>query len=176
MAMNFAQKQELVSDIAGRLPGFQVGAVAEYRGLNVSQMTELRRRAREAGVMVRVMKNTLARRAVADSDFACLTPYLNGPVVLSACADPVAMAKVLRDFAKEHEAFVVTAGVMNGAEIEVKALDRLAKLPSREVLLTTLAATLAAPMQKLATTLNEIPTKLVRSLAAVQASKPDESD
>ena len=174
--MNFEQKQTLVGDVTGRLAGLQAGAVAEYRGLDVAQMTELRRRAREAGVMVQVMKNTLARRAVADSDFACLTEHFTGPVIFSAAEDPVAMAKVLRDFAKEHEAFVVTAGVMNGAPIEVKALDRLAKLPSREVLLTRLAATLAAPMQRLATTLNEIPTKLVRSLAAVQQTKPDGSD
>ena len=176
MALNFEQKQQLVSDIAGRLPDFQAGAIAEYRGLSVADMTELRRRARESGVVVQVMKNTLARRAMANSDFACLSPYLAGPVVFSASADPVAMAKVLRGFAKEHEAFVVTAGVMNGAPIEAAALDRLAKLPGREELLATLCATLAAPMQKLAATLNEIPTKFVRGLSAVQADKANAAD
>ena len=128
----------------------------------------MRREARNSGVDVRVVKNTLARLSVSDSLFDCLSDYFVGPLLVSSSRDPVAAAKVVSEFAKTHDEFEISVGSMNGQLIDAEAIKKLASLPGRDELLTQLAATLLAPLGSLARTLNEIPTKFVRAVSAVR--------
>ena len=171
MSLNIEEKQAVVEEVSGVLSASQAAVVAEYRGLTVSEMTDLRRRARDAGVFLRVVKNTLARRAVKDSEFECLEQHFAGPLALAASEDPVAVAKVLSNFAQDNERLAIRAGAMSGALLSVPEIQALAKLPGREELLATLVATLQAPVQKFVRTLNEVPAKFVRTLAAVCDAK-----
>ena len=171
MSLNLEQKQAVVAEVAEVLSGAQAAVVAEYRGWTVAQMTSLRGTARKAGVYVRVVKNTLVRRAVAGSQFECLTDHLSGPLAFAASNDPVAVAKVLVDFAKANDKFKIMAGSMSGKLMSQQQMQALASLPSREVLLATLLATMQAPVTKFVQTLNEIPGKFVRTLAAVRDQK-----
>ena len=171
MSLNLEQKQAVVAEVTEVLSGAQAAIVAEYRGLTVAQMTALRGNARKAGVYVRVVKNTLVRRAVEGSQFACLKDHLSGPLAFAASNDPVAVAKVLMDFAKDNDKFKIMAGSMSGALMSKDQMKALASLPSREVLLATLLATMQAPVTKFVQTLNEIPGKFVRTLAAVRDQK-----
>lgn len=171
MSLNLEQKQAVVAEVAEVLTGAQAAVVAEYRGLTVAQMTTLRGTARKAGVYVRVVKNTLVRRAVDGSPFACLQDHLTGPLAFVAGKDPVAAAKVVVEFAKDNEKFRVMAGSMSGKLMSQQQMQALASLPSREVLLATLLATMQAPVTKFVQTLNEIPGKFVRTLAAVRDQK-----
>jgi large subunit ribosomal protein L10 len=171
MSLNLEQKKAVVSEVSDAISGAQAAVLAEYRGLTVAQMTELRAQAREAGVFLRVVKNTLAKRAVDGSDFACLQDQFVGPLAFAASPDPVAVAKVLSQFAKANEKLVIKAGAMGGKVISLAEVQALAKLPSREELLATLARTMQAPIATFVRTLNEVPTKFVRAVAAVRDSK-----
>jgi large subunit ribosomal protein L10 len=151
--------------------GAQAAIVAEYRGLTVAQMTDLRRKANKDGVYVRVVKNTLVRRAVSGSPYECLSDHLKGPLAFVAGKDPVAAAKVVVDFAKDNQAFKIMAGAMGGKLVSAAEMKALASLPSREVLLAQLLGTMKAPVQKFVSTLNEVPAKFVRTLAAVRDQK-----
>ena len=131
-------------------------------------MTELRAKARKAGVYLRVLKNTLARRAVEGTPFAGLSQHMKGPLVYGISPDPVATAKVLNEFAKANEKLVIRAGAMPNAVISAKEVTALALMPSREELLSKLLGTMQAPVVKLVRTLNEVPTRFVRTLAAVR--------
>ena len=174
MSLSIDQKKAVVSEVTQALSAAQAAVLAEYRGLTVAQITELRSEARNLGVDVRVVKNTLARRSVADSSCECLTEHFTGPVMISSSEDPVAVAKVVSTFAKANEELKITIGAMNGELLDLTAIQALAILPGREELLATLAGTMAAPMTKLVQTLNEVPSKFVRTLAAVRDSRPDE--
>jgi large subunit ribosomal protein L10 len=145
--------------------------VAEYRGLDVDSVTKLRRQARTQGVHLRVFKNTLARRALADSAFAGLSDKLVGPLVYGFSSDPVAVAKVLSGFAKDNDKLVIKAGAMANFVMDEKAVKQLATMPSREELLAKLMATMQAPIGQFVRTLNEVPARLVRTLAAVRDAK-----
>ena len=171
MSLSFNQKKAVVDTVTDVLGSAQAGVVAEYRGLSVAQLTELRKAARNAGVWVKVVKNNLARRAVRETDFECLAERFVGPVILSVCADPVAVAKVMSDFAQHNEQLKITAGVMQGAPIDAAMIERLAKLPNRDELIAKLMGTMTAPVQNLAATLNEIPARFVRTLAAVAKAR-----
>lgn len=171
MGLTLEQKQETVTQVSAQLATAQAVIVAEYRGLGVGAMTGLRAKARGAGVYVRVLKNTLARRAVRGTQFEKLSEQLSGPLVYGFAQDPVAGAKVLADFAKDHERFVIKGGAMSNALMSAKDIKLLATMPAREELLAKLAGTLQAPIVKLARTLNEIPGKFVRTLAAVRDAK-----
>lgn len=166
MGLSLEQKQATVSEVQTRLAGAQAVIVAEYRGLNVERITQLRAKARTSGVWLRVLKNTLARRAVQGTPFEKLSELMVGPLMYGISQDPVAGAKVLSEFAKENEQFVIKAGAMPNAVMSVQEIKALAQLPSREQLLATLLGTLQAPMAKLVRTLNEVPGKFVRTLAA----------
>ena len=146
--------------------------MAENRGMAVADMTKLRAKARASGVYFRVVKNTLVRRAVADTPFATLADKMVGPLAYGMGPDPVAVAKVLSDFAKGHEKFVITGGAMPGQMMSAKEITALATLPSREELLSKLVGTMQAPIAKFVRTLNEVPAKFVRGLAAVRDAKP----
>ena len=171
MSLSLAQKKVVVSEASEAIASASAGVLAEYRGMTVAQLTDLRREARSAGVWIRVVKNNLARIAIADTDFACLSEHFIGPVIFSASEDPVAVAKVMSKAAKDNEKLKITVGAMNGSLMDQKMIEDLSKLPSREELLAKLMGTMQAPVQKFVSTLNEVPGKFVRTLAAVAESK-----
>lgn len=171
MSLNLDQKKQVVEDVSAIVGSSQAAIVAEYRGLTVEQMKVLRREAYENNVFLRVVKNSLLRRAVAGTDFACLDEHLVGPLAFAASEDPVAVAKVIDKYAKQYDAFEIKAGSMSGALLSEGDIKALAKLPSREELLAKLLGTMQAPITKFVQTLNEIPTKFVRGLAAVRDVK-----
>ena len=172
MSLNLEQKQALVAEVSAKLKDAQAAVVAEYRGLTVAQMNDLRRKARELNIYLRVVKNTLARRAVAGSNYECLKDQFVGPLAFAISSDPVAVAKVLNDFAKDNDKLVIKAGAMSGKLMALEQVKALAELPSREQLLAMLVGTLQAPITKFVRTLNEVPSKFVRTLAAVRDAKP----
>ena len=145
--------------------------MVENRGMPVAAMTQLRAKARASGVYFRVVKNTLVRRAVAETPFAQLAEKMVGPLAYGIGPDPVAVAKVLNDFAKGNDRFVIAGGAMPGQVMSAKDISALASLPSRDELLAKLAGTLQAPIAKFVRTLNEVPSKFVRTLAAVRDAK-----
>jgi len=171
VGLNLAEKKAVVEEVAAKVAAAQAIVLAEYRGLEVGNMTDLRRKARRSGVYLRVLKNTLARRAVKDTPFAKLADQMVGPLVYGISSDPVATAKVMNEFARGNEKFVIKAGAMPNAVISAKEVVALASLPSREELLARLMATMQAPVAQFVRTLNEVPTKFVRALAAVRDAK-----
>jgi len=171
LSLNLQEKQAVVAEVAKQVAGAQAIVMVENRGLPVSDMTQLRAKARASGVYFRVVKNTLVRRAGADTPFAPLADRMVGPLAYGIGADPVAVAKVLNDFAKGHDKFVITGGAIPGQLMSAKDVSALASLPSREQLIAKLLGTMQAPIVKLARTLNEVPSKFVRALAAVRDAK-----
>lgn len=171
MSLNLEEKKAVVAEIGAVVATAQAIVVAEYRGIEVGNLTTLRAKAREAGVYLRVLKNTLARRAVADTPFAGLADHLVGPLVYGMSTDPVAAAKVLHDFAKGNDKFAIKAGAMANFVMTPKDVASLATMPSREELLAKLLGTMQAPVATFVRTLNEVPTKFVRGLAAVRDQK-----
>jgi large subunit ribosomal protein L10 len=171
LGLNLEEKKELVAEISAKVAQAQAIVLAEYRRLEVGEITKLRAKARGAGVYFRVLKNTLARRAVTDTPFAGLAQHMVGPLMYGMSADPVAVAKVLNDFAKTNDKLVIKAGAMPGEVMTAKQVASLASLPSRPELLARLMGTMQAPVAKFAQTLNEIPSKFVRTLAAVRDQK-----
>src|SRR2546421_35360 len=135
----------MVSEVAARLANAQAVIVAEYRGLDVEHVTQLRARARKSGLYLRVLKNTLARRAVQGTPFEKLTEKMVGPLMYGIAADPVAGAKVLSEFARDNERFVIRGGAMRNSVMSDRDVKALALLPSREELLAKLMGTLQAP-------------------------------
>lgn len=168
MGLNLEQKQAVVSEIAAQIGKAQSMIVAEYRGLDVGAVTDLRSKARKSGLYLRVLKNTLARRAVKGTPFEKLSEQMVGPLIYGISQDPVACAKVLSAFAKDNEKFVIRGGAMPNLLMSVMDVKALAALPSRDELLAKLVGTMQAPMVKLVRTMNEVPGKFVRTLAAVR--------
>ena len=171
MSLNLEQKKAVVGEVSEQVSTAQAIIVAEYRGLQVGEMTALRAQARKSGVYLRVLKNTLVRRAVEGTPFSGLANEMVGPLVFGISSDPVSAAKVLNDFAKANDKFVIKAGAMPNQVMDAKAVQALASLPSREELLAKLLGTMQAPVAKFVRTLNEVPTKFVRGLAAVRDQK-----
>ena len=171
MGLNLEQKQAAVAEISAEVAQAQAIVVAEYRGLEVAAMTDLRRKARGSGIYLRVLKNTLARRAVATTPFAGLSSKMVGPLAYGMSKDPVKVAKVLHDFARGNDKFVIKAGAMANFVMSPKDVAQLAAMPSREELIAKLMATLQAPLAKLVRTLNEVPGRFVRTVAAVRDQK-----
>jgi large subunit ribosomal protein L10 len=172
MALNLEDKKALVAEVAEVAAKAQSVVAAEYRGLTVSQMTDLRAKARKQGVYVRVVKNTLARKALAGTSFEAVGPKLKGPLVLAFSKDdPGAAARVVKDFAKANDKLVATLVSLGGQVLPPKDLETVASLPTREQALSMLLGTIKAPSQKLVSTLAAVPSKLVRTLAAVRDQK-----
>jgi large subunit ribosomal protein L10 len=167
MSLNLEQKQAVVAEVAKAVAGAQAIVMAENRGLPVAAMTQLRAKARASGVYFRVVKNTLVRRAVADTPFANLADKMVGPLAYGIGTDPVAVAKVLSDFAKGNDKFVIAGGAMPGQVMSAQDITALASLPSREELIARLLGTMQAPIAKLVRTMNEVPGKFVRTLQAL---------
>jgi len=172
LGISLEQKQAVVSEIAAQLGSAQSVIVAEYRGLNVGAVTDLRAKARKSGLYLRVLKNTLARRAVKGTPFEKLSEQMVGPLMYGISQDPVAGARVFSAFAKDNEKLVIRGGAMPNLLMSVKDVKALAALPGREELLAKLVGTLQAPIVKLVRTMNEVPGKFVRTLAAVRDAKP----
>ena len=175
MSLNLEQKQAAVAEISAQVATAQAIVLAEYRSLPVGDMTSLRKKARESGVYFRVLKNTLARRAVADTPFKELADKMSGPLAYGISSDPVAVAKVLNEFAKSNDKLVITAGAMPGSMMTPQQVAALASLPSREELLAKLVGTMQAPITKFVQTLNEVPGKFVRTMAALHDQKATEA-
>lgn len=171
MGLNLEQKKAVVAEVSEQLAKAQAVVLVEYRGTQVGDMTLLRAKARTAGVYFRVLKNTLARRAIAGTPFAGLSEKMLGPLAYGISADPVAAAKILHEFAKVNENFVIKGGAMANLVMTSKDIANLAKLPSREQLLAKLAGTMQAPIARFVRTLNEVPSKFVRTLAAIRDQK-----
>jgi len=171
LGLNLEQKQAVVAEISAELAKAQAVVLAEYRSLQVGEMTELRKKARTSGVYLRVLKNTLARRAVADTPFKGLVDKMVGPLAYGISSDPVAAAKVLHEYARSNEKFVIRAGAMPDVVMSPKEVGDLARMPGRQELLGMLVATMQAPIAKFVRTLNEVPGKFVRTVAAVHDQK-----
>lgn len=145
-----AEKQQLVSDVATKFRESTTTVVADYRGLSVAQVTELRKQLREAGVEFKVIKNTLTRRATAEAGLSDLDEHLVGPSAIAFSTDVVAPAKVIVNFAKKNEHLKVKAGVVEGKVVDAAQIKALAELPSREGLLSMLLSVLQAPVRNFA--------------------------
>lgn len=168
MSLNLEEKKAVVAEVAEQVSAAQAVVVAEYRGITVDKLTALRASARKEGVYLRVLKNTLVRRAFADTPFAGLSDQLVGPLAYGISKDPVAAAKVMHEFAKGNDKFIVKAGAMPNVVMSAKDVGSLASMPSRDELLAKLMGTMQAPITQFVRTLNEVPTKFVRGLAAVR--------
>ena len=171
MSLNLEGKKEVVAEVSARLKNAQAVVLAEYRGLPVEDITVLRKEARSSGVYLRVLKNTLARRAVQGTPFEKLSDQMVGPLAYGISDDPVAAAKVLHTYAKKNEKLVIKGGMMPNYLMSAKDVGNLATMPSREELLAKLLGTMQAPIAKFVQTLNEVPTKFVRAVAAVRDQK-----
>lgn len=171
MSLNIEGKKEVVAEVSAELAKAQAVVIAEYRGLPVEDITVLRREARASGVYLRVVKNTLARRAVKGTPFEKLADQMAGPLAYGISADPVAAAKVLHGYAKKNDKLVIKGGALPGQVMSAKEVGSLATMPGREQLLATLLGTMQAPIAKFVQTLNEVPSRFVRTVAAVRDQK-----
>jgi large subunit ribosomal protein L10 len=172
MALRLEEKQAIVAEVNQAAAGALSAVISDYRGLTVSEMTDLRVKARESGVYLKVIRNTLARRAVEGTEYECLKEALVGPTLLAfSNEDPGAAARLLKDYAKEHGALQVRALSVGGQLFGAEDIDRLAKLPTRDEALSLLMAVMLAPVTKLARTFNDVPGRVVRAVAAVRDQK-----
>ena len=172
MALRLEDKKALVAEVNDVAQRAQSVVAAEYRGLSVAQLTDLRAKARASRVYVRVVKNTLARRAIAGTQFECVGAQLKGPLILAfSVDDPGAAARLVKGFAKDHNKLVPTLVSLGGTVLSGKDLERVASLPTREQALAQLLGVLKAPIGKFVRTLAEPHANLVRTIAAVKDQK-----
>ncbi|BBA35237.1 50S ribosomal protein L10 [Methylocaldum marinum] len=172
MALRLDDKKAVVAEVAAVAAQAHSAVAAEYRGLSVSELTDLRKVARESGVYLRVIKNTLARRAVEGTDFACMQEGLVGPLILAfSIEDPGSAARVVQGFSKQHNKLVVKLVAVSGKLYGASEIDRLSKLPNKEQALAMLMGVMKAPIEKFVRTMAEPHAKLVRTVAAVRDKK-----
>jgi len=172
LALNLGQKKAIVAEVAEVAGGAFSAIAAEYRGLTVGEMTNLRIAARNSGVYLRVVKNSLARRAMEGTDFECMSEGLTGPLLLAfSQEDPGSAARVVKDFAKGNDRLVVKLVSIGGKLLTPGDIEALATMPTYDEAISQLMSVMKAPIQKLAATLNEVPGKLVRTVAAVKDAK-----
>jgi large subunit ribosomal protein L10 len=156
MPLNVQDKKAIVADVGAQLAGAQTVVLAEYRGIPVEQLTKLRASARDQGVYLRVLKNTLARRAAQGTQFEPLADSMVGPLIYGISADPIASARVLQNFAKTQDKLVITAGLINGKLLDVAGVKSLASIPSRNELLSQLLGVMLAPVSAMARVLGAV--------------------
>ncbi|MEJ2680198.1 MAG: 50S ribosomal protein L10 [Gammaproteobacteria bacterium] len=172
MALKLGDKEAIVAAVHEQASVALSAVIADYRGLTVEEMTELRKLAREQGVYAKVVRNTLVRRAVVDTEFECLHDALVGPTLVGlSLDDPGAAARLFKDFSKTHSNLKVRALAVGGKAYEPADIDVLAKLPTRDQALAILMQVMLAPATKLVRILNEVPGKLVRTVAAIKDQK-----
>jgi large subunit ribosomal protein L10 len=174
VAIRLEDKQQIVSEVNQAASSALSAVLADYRGVTVEDMTALRKNARANKVYLRVVRNTLLKRAVADTEFECIQEALVGPTILAfSQEDPGAAARVLKDFAKENDDFEIKALSVGGQLMDASQIDVLAKLPTVDQARSMLMSVMLAPVTKLARTMNEVPSKLTRAVAAVRDQKQD---
>lgn len=172
MALSLAEKKVVVAEVAEVAGTAHSAVAAAYRGLTVTEINNLRAKARADNVYLRVVKNTLARRALEGTEFECMSDGLIGPLLLAfSRTDPGSAARVLRDFAKANDKLVIKLAAVGGQLLAGRDIGRLADLPTRDQAISLLMAVMKAPVEKLARTLNEVPGKLVRTVAAIRDKK-----
>jgi large subunit ribosomal protein L10 len=174
VALKLEDKKAIVAAVHEQASVALSAVIADYRGLTVEEMTQLRKLARDQGVYTKVVRNTLARRAVAGTEFECLTESLVGPTLVGlSIEDPGAAARLFKDFSKDHDALNVTALAVGGKAYGPEDIDVLAKLPTHDQALATLMQIMLAPATKLVRTMNEVPGKLVRTVEAIRQQKEE---
>jgi large subunit ribosomal protein L10 len=173
LSLNLNDKKAVVSEITTQVAKSQTLVIAEYRGISVADMTKLRKQARVNDVYLRVLKNTLARRAVAGSLFEIAGDQMVGPLIYSFSADAVAAAKVINDFAKTNDKLVIKAGTYNGKLLDKDAVQQLASIPSKEVLLAQLCGLLASPISRFARVLSAISEQKVAAQATIESTSAE---
>ncbi len=172
MAIRLEDKKQIVSEVNEAANNALSAVLADYRGVTVSSLTSLRKKAREEGVYLRVVRNTLLKRTVDGTQYECIREVLTGPTILAfSMEDPGAAARVLKDFAKENEKFEVKALSVGGKLLGADQIDALAKLPTYDQAVSMLMSVMLAPVTKLVQTFNEVPTKVTRAVAAVRDQK-----
>jgi len=172
VALSLEEKKAVVAEVSNVAASAHSAIAAEYAGLDVEAMTQLRAKAREASVYMRVVKNTLARRALQGTDFECMNEALTGPLILAFSQDdPGAAARVISDFSKDNNKLVVKLVSIGGKLLQAGEIKRLANMPTKEQAISMLMSVMKAPVTKLARTLNEVPGKLVRTVAAIRDQK-----
>ena len=172
MALSIEQKKAVVAEVADVARTALAAVAAEYRGISVVEMTDLRVKARESGVYLKVAKNTLVRRAVEGTEFECMQESLSGPLLLAfSMEDPGAAARLVKDYAKSNDKLITKLVVIGGKVFEASELDRLSRLPTYEQAIAMIMGVMKAPVEKLVRTLVEPHTKLVRVIAAVRDAK-----
>ena len=174
MAIRLTDKKAIVAEVNETASNALSLVVADYRGVSSNGMNDLRAKARNESVSLRVVRNTLAKRAVQGTEYACVEEVLVGPTILAfSMEDPGAAARLLKEYAKENEEFEVKALSVGGELLDANQIDRLAKLPTRDQALAMLMSVMQAPITKLARTLNEVPAKVTRAVAAIRDQKKD---
>ena len=174
MAIGLEDKKQIVSEVNQAASSALSAVIADYRGVNVGELTALRKTARENKVYLRVVRNTLLKKAVVDTEFECIQEVLVGPTILALSEeDPGAAARVLKDFAKENAEFEIKALSIGGKLMGAGQIDVLAKLPSYDQAISLLMSVMLAPVTKLARTVNEVPSKVTRAVAAVRDQKQE---
>jgi len=172
MALKLEDKRKIVAEVNDVASKAYSVVAAEYNGLSVAQMTALRVAARKENVYLRVVRNTLARRAVVDTEFACLSEALTGPLILAfSVEDPGSAARVVKDFAKDNDKLAVKAVAIGGELLPADALDKLAKMPTYDQSISMLMSVMKAPIEKFVRTLAEPHAKLVRTVVAIRDQK-----
>lgn len=172
MALNLEDKKSIVAEVSAIAAGAHSAIAAEYRGLSVGEMTELRVKARNEGVYLRVVKNSLTKRAIEGTEFECMQDSLVGPLVMAfSQEDPGAAARLVKEFSKDHNKLIVKVIAIGGQVLPIEQLERLSKLPNRDQAIAILMAVMKAPIEKFVRTLNEPHAKLVRTVAAVRDQK-----
>ena len=172
MALNLESKKSIVAEVSAIAASAHSAVAAEYRGLSVEQMTELRVKARNEGVYLRVVKNSLTKRAVEGTEFECMQDSLVGPLVMAfSQEDPGAAARLVKNFSKEHDKLIARVIAIGGEVLPIEQLERLSSLPNRDQAIAMLMAVMTAPIEKFVRTLNEPHAKFVRTVAAVRDQK-----
>lgn len=175
MALRLEQKQQIVAEVNEVAASALSAVIADYRGLTVAEMTEMRVKARESGVYLRVVRNTLAKRALEGTEYECLNDAFVGPTLLAfSQEDPGAAARLIKEYAKDFAELEVKALSIGGILLGADQLDRVAKLPTLDEARSMLMSVMQAPVVKLVRTMNEVPGKLVRTIAAVRDQKQAE--
>jgi large subunit ribosomal protein L10 len=174
MAIYIEDKKAIVAEVNEVASGALSVVLADYHGVEANDLTDLRRQARDEGVYLRVVRNTLTKRAIDGTEFECIGEVLTGPTILAfSLEDPGAAARLLKDFAKVHKEFEIKALAVGGELLGADQIDRLAKMPTRDQALAMLAGVIQAPITKLVRTFNEVPSKITRAVAAVRDQKKD---
>jgi large subunit ribosomal protein L10 len=166
LSLNRSEKEAVISEVTGLAAQAQTLVLAEYRGITVADMTRLRSDARSKGVSLSVLKNTLARRAVAGSAFEIVSDQMTGPLIYGFSTDAIAAAKVVADFSKTNDKLVIRGGATGGKALDVNGVKQLASIPPREVLLAQIAGLLMSPITRTAVVLNALASKKGEAVAA----------